>query len=535
MRIYFTRHGETEWNKLGIIQGQLDSSLTKEGIDMGLRLREKSKDLHFDKVYSSDLGRAYDTAKLICPDREIIKTPLLREIDVGSWSGKNIKDVKASDEILYKKYFEEPENYYRPDGESIYDLKNRVEKFFEENIYNSEDENILIVTHGVTIVAIYSLMENIPIEDFWSNRVRRNGEFNIADYENGKFKIIKKAPKNPVDSIWGDEMNTYDLIIIGAGAAGLSAAIYAGRSLLNTLVIEKFSFGGRVNDTPKIINYPGFKEISGRDLINEFRKQAENFTTNEFTYGTVKKIEKIDNLFKITTLRRKEFTARAIIIATGTYAKMINVPGETEFAGRGVSYCSTCDADYFKDKDIHILGSGDLALEEADYLSNFANSINMIIIHEEGNFDGNKLEAERIMKNPKISYTWHSKLEGIYGNDRVNSLDILDLSDNTNTRVTSDGIFIFAGMSPNSDFVKDLLEIDDYGFIKTDEEMKTSVEGIFAAGDIRKKALRQIVTAANDGAVASVYAEKYIRNRGVKWESIQEELCFIKEIRPTME
>lgn len=311
-------------------------------------------------------------------------------------------------------------------------------------------------------------------------------------------------------------MNTYDLIIIGAGAAGLSAAIYAGRSLLNTLVIEKFSFGGRVNDTPKVINYPGFKEISGRDLINEFRKQAEAFSTNEFTYGTVKEIEKTDDGFKIRTLRRKEFFAKAVIIATGTYAKMINVPGETEFAGRGVSYCSTCDADYFKDKDIHILGSGDLALEEADYLSNFANSINMIIIHEEGNFDGNKLEAERIMKNPKISYTWHSKLEGIYGNDRVNSLDILDLSDDTKTRVTSDGIFIFAGMSPNSDFVKDFVEIDEFGFIKTDDEMKTSVEGIFAAGDIRKKALRQIVTAANDGAVASVYAEKFIRNRGVK-------------------
>lgn len=310
-------------------------------------------------------------------------------------------------------------------------------------------------------------------------------------------------------------MKSYDLIIIGAGAAGLSAAIYAGRSLLNTLIIEKFSFGGRVNDTPRVINYPGFKEISGRDLINEFRKQAENFTSNEFTYGTVSKIEKVDDGFKLTTSRRKEFYAKAIIIATGTYAKMINVPGETEFAGRGVSYCSTCDADYFKDKDIHILGSGDLALEEADYLSNFANSINMIIIHEEGNFDGNELEVERIKNNPKISYTWHSKLEGIYGGERVNSLDILNLSDKKSTRVTSDGIFIFAGMSPNSDFVKDFVEIDNFGFIKTDDCMRTSVEGIFAAGDIRQKPLRQIVTAANDGAIATVYAEKFIRNRGV--------------------
>lgn len=201
MRIYFTRHGETEWNKLGIIQGQLDSALTSRGMDMGRRLGEMAKDLNFDRVYSSDLGRAYDTARLICPDREIIKTPLLREIDVGSWSGKNIKDVKVEDEILYKKYFEDPKNYKRPDGESIHDLRARVEKFFEKAVYPNEDENILIVTHGVTIVAIYSLMEDIPIEDFWSNRVRRNGEFNIADYEDGRFKIIKKAPKNPVDSI----------------------------------------------------------------------------------------------------------------------------------------------------------------------------------------------------------------------------------------------------------------------------------------------------------------------------------------------
>lgn len=330
-------------------------------------------------------------------------------------------------------------------------------------------------------------------------------------------------------------MKSYDLIIVGAGAAGLSAAIYAGRSILKTLVIEKFSFGGRVNDTPKIINYPGFREISGRDLINEFRKQAENFDTNEFIYGTVSKIEKIDDGFKVKTARRKEFSAKAIIIATGTYAKMINVPGEKEFAGRGVSYCSTCDADYFKDKDIHILGSGDLALEEADYLSNFANSINMIIIHEEGNFDGNELEVERNLKNPKISYTWNSKLSGIYGNDRVDSLEILNLVDNESMRVSSDGIFIFAGMSPNSDFVKDLVDVDEFGFIKTNDYMKTSVEGIFAAGDIRTKPLRQIVTAANDGAVATVYAEKYIRDRGAKWGYIQGELCSTIEKKHTVE
>jgi len=201
MRIYFTRHGETEWNKKDIIQGQLDSHLTEKGIEMGIDLREKSKDICFDKIYSSDLGRAYDTAKLIAGDREIIKTPFLREIDVGSWSSHSIHDVKENDKELYFNYFNHPDIYDRKDGESIRDLLDRVEKFFEKAIYPEEDENILIVAHGVTIVAMFNIMEKIPIKDFWKNRVRRNGEFNIADYKDGEFKIIKKAPKNPVDSI----------------------------------------------------------------------------------------------------------------------------------------------------------------------------------------------------------------------------------------------------------------------------------------------------------------------------------------------
>jgi len=311
-------------------------------------------------------------------------------------------------------------------------------------------------------------------------------------------------------------MNNYDLIIIGGGAAGLSAATYAGRSMLKTLIIEKFSYGGRINDTLKIINYPGFIETTGRELVAEFREQAERFSTNEFIHGTVISIEKMEDLFYIKTKRRREYTAKAVIIATGTSSKKLGVPGETEFAGRGVSYCSTCDADYFKDKDIHVLGSGDVALEETDYLSKFVNSINMIIMHDDGEFDGNTLEVERIKKNPKVSYTWNSKLSKIYGNDKVEGIEVHNDKLDKNVRLTSDGIFIFAGMSPNSDFVRDLVDIDEFGFIKTDDTMQTKIEGLYAAGDIRDKTLRQIVTATNDGAIASVYAEKYIRARGEK-------------------
>lgn len=309
-------------------------------------------------------------------------------------------------------------------------------------------------------------------------------------------------------------MNNYDLIIIGGGAAGLSAAIYAGRAMLNTLIIEKFSYGGRINDTLKIINYPGFIETTGRELAAEFRQQAENFPTNEFVHGTVMSIEKIDDEFIIKTKRRREYSAKAVIIASGTSSKILGVPGESEFTGRGVSYCSTCDADYFKDKDIHVLGSGDVALEEADYLSKFVNSINMIIMHDEGQFDGNALEVEKIKNNPKVSYTWNSKLSKIFGDDKVSGIEVHNDKLDKNFTLISDGIFIFAGMSPNSDFIENLVDVDEFGFIKTDEKMQTKTEGLFAAGDIRDKSLRQIVTATNDGAIASVYAEKYIRARG---------------------
>lgn len=200
MKIYFTRHGETVWNSENRIQGHKDSELTEKGIEMGLLLREQAKDISFDKVYSSDLGRAYKTTELIVPNQEIIKTPLLREIDVGNWSGQIFTNIKKKDE-LYKTYFNSPAKYFRDDGESFYDLNDRVREFFEKYVFESRDKNILIVSHGITIISIFNLMQNVPVEKFWTNRVRRNGEFNIAKYENGNFEILKKAPKNPIDTI----------------------------------------------------------------------------------------------------------------------------------------------------------------------------------------------------------------------------------------------------------------------------------------------------------------------------------------------
>ncbi|MGO1580725.1 MAG: histidine phosphatase family protein [Peptoniphilaceae bacterium] len=201
VKIYFTRHGETNWNNTNIIQGHMDSDLTENGVEMALQLREEVKDIKFDKIYSSDLGRAYKTAELIVPGQEIIKTKLLREIDMGDWSGMYFPDIEKKYPKLHSTYFNNPDKYHRDDGESLYDLNKRVKKFFEENIYKTEDETILIVSHGVTIISIFNLMENNPIENFWKNRGIKNAAFNIAEYDGEKFKIIKKASKTKLFNI----------------------------------------------------------------------------------------------------------------------------------------------------------------------------------------------------------------------------------------------------------------------------------------------------------------------------------------------
>lgn len=201
MKIYFTRHGETIWNREDIIQGHLDSPLTKKGIDMAINMRKDAEKIKFDKVYSSDLNRAYETARLICPDKDIIKTSLLREIDVGSWSGKNFRDLEKIDPKLKEVYFEYPHRYNRRDGESFYELQDRIKKFFEKYIYGAEDENILLVTHGITIVAMLGIIKNTPVEKFWDNSLKRNGEFNIVEFKDGEFKILKLAPNKMSEGI----------------------------------------------------------------------------------------------------------------------------------------------------------------------------------------------------------------------------------------------------------------------------------------------------------------------------------------------
>lgn len=307
---------------------------------------------------------------------------------------------------------------------------------------------------------------------------------------------------------------TYDMAIVGGGAGGLSAAIYAGRAERKTLLIEKGSYGGRINETREIRNYPGTISDTGLGLMEKFKAHALSFPTNEFKRTTVTGIKQQGNgNFLVQTRRRGDFEARCVVLDLGTKPRILGIPGETEFAGRGVAYCATCDAELFKGKDIHVLGAGDQAIEEADYLTGFAASVTVIVLHEEGHLDCNEIAAEAAFRNPKIRFVWSSTLEEVKGGDRVESLVIKNVATGAVGEVASDGIFFFVGMIPQTDLVRDLVACDARGYIEVDREMRTSVPGIYAVGDCTQTFLRQVVTAAADGAVAATASERYVKEK----------------------
>lgn len=303
----------------------------------------------------------------------------------------------------------------------------------------------------------------------------------------------------------------YDLIIVGAGSAGLSSAIYAGRAVLNTLIIDKSGFGGRIRDTAEILNYPGCESISGIGLVQKFREHAMSYSTNDFVYGTVTKVKKEDEYFVVSTRRKGDFKAKCVILGLGTVSRVLGLNGELDFQGHGVSYCATCDANMFIGKDIHILGSGDVALEEADYLSKFANKVTMIVIHDEGIVDGTEIQKRRVMHNPKIEFMWNTALDEICGDDFVKEIVVKNLKTDEKKKISSEGIFMFVGLKPQTKILQGLVDLDKDGFVKVNEFQQTSIEGLFAAGDCTNTYLRQVVTAASDGAKAAVAAERYIR------------------------
>lgn len=304
----------------------------------------------------------------------------------------------------------------------------------------------------------------------------------------------------------------YDVLIIGAGPAGLSAALYAGRSRLSTLVIEKEKDGGQIVITAEIDNYPGSLEHeSGPSLIARMAAQAERFGAHK-VYDTITEVHLKDDVKRLIG-KKGEYLGRSVIIATGAYPRPIGCPGERELIGKGVSYCATCDGNFFEDMEIFVVGGGDTAVEEAVYLTRFGRKVT--IIHRRNELRAVKSIQEKAMNNPKIHFMWDSVVTGFHGDGILEAMTVKNVKTGEETRVEADeedgtfGVFVFVGFIPENQLFQDILPLRN-GYIVTDEKMRTGIPGVFAAGDIREKSLRQVVTAAADGAIAAMEAGAYL-------------------------
>ncbi len=302
----------------------------------------------------------------------------------------------------------------------------------------------------------------------------------------------------------------YDILIVGGGPAGLTAGIYAARARLNTVLIEKMALGGQVNSSERIENYPGFeKSIPGTQLIHNIEKQAQGFGLRVL-YGTAHALSLSSHHLKVVTLDEQEIYAKTVIIATGSEPYKLGVEGESTLVGRGVSYCATCDGAFFKDKEIAVVGGGDAAVEEALFLTKFAKKV--YLIHRRDQLRAVKILQERAFANERITFIWNTVVVKIEGKETVTSLLLTNLKDASTTSLAVDGVFIYVGLKPNTDWLKHTLPLTTQGFITTNDQMETSLPGVFAAGDVRHKLLRQITTAVGDGATAAFSAEKYLES-----------------------
>lgn len=301
----------------------------------------------------------------------------------------------------------------------------------------------------------------------------------------------------------------YDLVIIGGGPAGLTAGLYAARARLNVILIEKVVPGGQVITTDWVENYPGFPEgISGPDLVQKMTAQVQKFDLNIETNAVVSM--DLSAAIKKITLSGRVITTHAIIIASGASPKKLGVPGEDTFYGKGVSVCATCDGPFFKDRVVAAVGGGDTAVQESIFLTKFAKKV--YLIHRRDQLRAEAILQERALANEKIEFLWDSVLTGIQGLTDVEKISVQNLKTGDTKEIAVDGCFIWVGILPNSEFLPEDVELDQYGFIKVDANMQTSVAGVYAAGDVRSTPLRQIVTAVGDAAIAVFSAEHYLQN-----------------------
>ncbi|MCD6231226.1 thioredoxin-disulfide reductase [Candidatus Aerophobetes bacterium] len=307
----------------------------------------------------------------------------------------------------------------------------------------------------------------------------------------------------------------YDLIILGAGPAGLTAAIYALRYGLKTIVLERASIGGQIILSERIENYPGFSSTSPQKLIRQMQKQAEHLGM-KLEFEEVERVELKNKKKVIYTSLGNYYKSLALIIATGGEPRKLGVKGEEEFIGRGVSYCATCDAPFFKDKEIVTVGGGNTAIEEALYLTKFARKV--YLIHRRGMLRAEKILQQRLLKNKKIEIILNTTVQEIYGDNKVEGVKLKNLSSNKFRKFSCGGVFIFIGLKPNTEFLQNLVELNEEGFIKTNRYLETNIRGVFACGDVRENLLKQVVTACGEGAQAAFFSKEYVNEiKGIKY------------------
>lgn len=304
-------------------------------------------------------------------------------------------------------------------------------------------------------------------------------------------------------------MQHYDVIVVGAGPAGLTAALYSARSKLKTLFIEKLTTGGQAATTDEIENYPGFPEgITGPELAKHMEDQAKRFGAERLAA----KVDalKLDGDLRIINTNKGDFSAKVLIVASGAAPKLLGCPGELKFRARGVSYCATCDAAFYEGASVMVVGGGDSAVEEANYLTKFADKVTLV--HRRNSLRATKVVQDRAMANPKLEFVWNTTVEEITGDEVVEKAILKNLVSGEKQEVPIDGIFIYVGLQPNTEWLGGQIETDEHGYIPTDDNMRTNIPGVYAVGDLRTKLLRQVVTAAADGAIAAYHAEKYIED-----------------------
>ncbi len=301
----------------------------------------------------------------------------------------------------------------------------------------------------------------------------------------------------------------YDILIIGGGGAGLTAALYASRAKLSTFLVEKLVPGGQIALTDMVENYPGFPEgITGGDISVRMAEQAKKYGTI-MAFETVQSIAKVNHQFEVRAAKTT-YHAKAVIIASGAFYRQVGIPGEKELIGKGVSYCAVCDGAFFKEKEIVVVGGGDSAMQEGIFLTRFVKKLT--VVHRRDKLRASAILQDRAKANPKITFVWDSAVSSVVGKDKVEGVKLKNLKTNQESDFKTDGVFVFIGQDPATQFLKGFLNLDEKGYVVAGDNLETSVPGVFACGEVRAGAVKQLVSACGEGCEAALAAQAYVEN-----------------------